>query len=344
MRYITTCILAMVLCWSCSGNKKVPDVSHIKITLQEQRFEQDFFAIDTNNIDAAIPGLSQKYPFFLADFVQNILGLSLEEHEKTNEAIRIFLRDYQLVKDTADKVFSHFSDIKKEITKGLQFAKYYFPDYELPEKLITFIGPLDAIFQTPFGKTGDVITRDALAVALQLHLGADASLYQSQIAQSIFPKYISRRFTPDNIAVNAIKNVVDDIFPGLPNKTLLDHAIDKGKRLYLLDRFMPNTPDELKTGYTKEQLKGAYDNEGLIWSFLAQNDLLYNSDQLRIQSYVEESPYTQELGEGSPGNIALFMGWQMVKKYMEKFPDTGLEILLATDAQTILHESKYKPR
>ncbi len=344
MHKVIVCIVLAACCWSCSGNKKAPDVSHIKTTLEIQRFEQDFFAIDTNDVEASIPVLHEKYPVFLGDFVQNILGLSLQDNEKTNEAIRIFLRDYRLVKDTADQVFADFSAVEKEVRRGLQFVKYYFPEYPLPEKLITFIGPLDAVFQTPTGKTGDVITQDALAVALQLHLGAEASLYQSEIAQTIFPRYVSRKFTPEYIAVNCIKNIVDDIFPGLPAKTLLDHAIDKGKRIYLLDRLMPHTPDEIKTGYTKQQLKGAYDNEGYIWSFLVKNNLVYNSDALRIQSYIEEGPYTHELGEGSPGNIALFTGWQIVKKYMELHPDTTLEVLLHMDAATILHQSKYKPR
>lgn len=337
-------ILAVVCCWGCSSQKSVPDVSGINVPLQLQRFEQDFFNIDTNNIEAGVPALHQEYPYFLGNFVQHILGLSLQEPEKTNEAIRIFLRDYRLVKDTADQVFGNFSSIEKEIIQGLKYAKYYFPDYPLPEKIITFIGPLDAIFQTPLGKTGDVITQDALAVALQLHLGENASLYQSQVAQTIFPRYVSRRFTPDYIAVNSIRNVVDDIYPGAPPRSLLDHAIDKGKRVYLLDKFMPYTPDFVKTGYTAKQLKDCYANEGLIWSFLAQNDLIFQTDPLRIQSYVEEGPYTQELGEGSPGNIALFIGWQIVKKYMETFPETSLPALLETDAQTILHQSKYKPK
>ena len=37
--------------------------------------------------------------------------------------------------------------------------------------------------------------------------------------------------------------------------------VEAGKRLYLLDRFMPETADTLKTGYTKAQLKGCYENE-----------------------------------------------------------------------------------
>ena len=250
-----------------------------------------------------------------------------------------------MVKDTASKVFSNFRAIENDLKKGLQFTKYYFPAYRAPEKLITFIGPLDAIFQTTLGKTGDVITQDALAVGLQLHLGNNASLYQSQVAQSLFPKYVSRKFEPAYIAVNCMKNIVDDIYPPrATDKTLLDLTIDKGKRLYVLDKLLPHVAETLKIGYTEAQLKGCYSNEGLIWSFLIQNNLIYNSDPLRIQSYVEEGPLTQELGEGSPGNISLFLGWQIIKKYMENFPDTTIHALLQLDAKQILQDSKYKPR
>lgn len=331
---------------SCKEVKKAPDVSDIKVNLQVQRFEKDFFAIDTNNIAASFPILQQKYPVFFADFIQNILGVSIQEGgKKADSAIKFFLRDYRIVLNTSDKVFTDFAQIEHDIKQGIRYAKHYFPSYEAPQKLITFIGPLDAIFQTPTGKTGDVITQDALAVGLQLHLGSEASIYQSPSAQSLFPKYVSAKFSPQYIPVNCLKNIVDDIYPPNTNdKTLLDFCIDKGKRLYLLDKFLPNTPDSLKIGYTASQLAGCYKNEGLIWSFFIQNNLLYNTDFLRIQSYVEEGPQTQELGEGSPGQIALFVGWQIIKKYMEIHPDTSPEALLKLDSKQILAESKYKPK
>lgn len=343
---ITTFLAALLFFVSCKDGKQTPDVSGIKVNLQVQRFEKDFFAIDTNNIAASFPMLQQKYPVFFADFIQNILGLSVNEGgSKADSAIKLFLRDYRIMKDTSDKVFANFSSIEDEIKQGIRFAKHYFPQYEAPEKLVTFIGPLDAIFQTPTGKTGDVITRDALAVGLQLHLGSTSAIYQSQAAQTLFPKYVSAKFSPQYIPVNCLKNIVDDIYPPNPaDKTLLDFCIDKGKRLYLLDKFLPNTPDTLKIGYTASQLAGCYKNEGLIWSFLIQNNLLYNSDFLRIQSYVEEGPQTQELGEGSPGQISLFVGWQIIKKYMENHPDTSPDALLKLDAKQILADSKYKPK
>ncbi|HEX5026350.1 MAG TPA: hypothetical protein VFV68_13810 [Agriterribacter sp.] len=339
-------IITLIGFTGCNGNKNTPDVSNIKVNLEVQRFEQDFFTIDTNNISAAMPALLEKYPVFFPDFIEHILGLSLtDKFDKSDSAIKMFLRDYRLVEDTASKIFSNFIAIEDDVKKGLQFTKYYFPSYKTPEKLITFVGPLDAIFQTATGKTGDVITQDALAVGLQLHLGNDASLYQSQMAQSLFPKYVSRKFEPAYIAVNCMKNIIDDIYPPrAEDKTLLDLTIDKGKRLYVLDKLLPHVADTLKIGYTAAQLKGCYDNEGMIWSFLIQNNLIYNSDPLRIQSYVEEGPQTQELGDGSPGNISLFLGWQIIKKYIEKFPDTSIDALLQMDAKQILQDSKYKPR
>ncbi|MCO5238097.1 MAG: hypothetical protein M9933_17705 [Chitinophagaceae bacterium] len=330
---------------ACNSNKTVPDVADIRINLEVQHFEQDFFNIDTSNINAGLAVLHQKYPLFLPDYLQYILGLSPGETGKSDSAIKIFLRDYKIVKDTASKIFSDFSKIEEQVKSGLQFTRYYFPGYKTPGKLITFIGPLDAIFQTSFGKSGDVITEDALAVALQLHLGNNASLYQSQIAQSLFPEYVSLKFGPAYIVVNCMKNIIDDLFPPNPkDKTLLDLTIDKGKRLYLLDKILPYTADSLKIGYTGVQLKGCYANEGLIWNYLLQNNLVYESDPLRIQSYVEEGPVTQEIGEGSPGYISLFLGWQIVKKYMEKFPGTSIDELLKLDAVQILRDSQYKPR
>lgn len=339
------CIILASLA-GCESRKRVPDVSGISVRLELQRFEEDFFSIDSIHPSRAFSQLRLKYPIFLDDFIQNILGLPLSDSgTATDSAISLFLHDYRLVKETSKNTFNDPSKMLAELKRGIQFTKYYFPQYHAPEKLITFIGPIDAVFETPLGKLGDVITRDALAVGLQLHLGHMAALYQSQTAQTIFPSYISRRFTPEYIPVNCMRNIIDDIFPDqTAGKTLLDQMVDKGKRLYVLGLLLPETADSMKIGYTKKQLDGCYSNEGLIWNFFLQNDLIYNSDYARIQNYISEGPNTQEFGDDSPGFIGLFIGWQIVKTYMEKFPETRPLDLFRLDARQILTDSKYKPR
>ena len=125
---------------------------------------------------------------------------------------------------------------------------------------------------------------------------------------------------------------------------LVLQMVEKGKRMYLLDHLMPRTPDTLKIGYTENQLKGCYSNEGLIWNYFLTNSLLYSNDPAMIKNYIGESPNTPEFGEGAPGNIGLFTGWQIVKKYMEKNESLSFEELMKTDSKKLFEESKYRPR
>jgi len=330
-------LLMVAALFSCK-DKNIPNVSNIKVDLTVKRFEQDFFALDTNRIMASLQQVGEKYPYFLGDFLYNIMELPGISDTSTREQtlLKKFISDYKPVKDSADKVFRNFNTIEKEVKQGLQFVKYYFPAYKTPTQLVTYIGPMEGY--------SDVITRDALAVGLQLHMGNTYSLYRSSIGQSVFPDYISRRFTPDYIAVNCMKNIINDIAPEKTGSApLVELMVEKGKRLYVLDKILPYTHDTLKTGYTAAQMKGCYENEGMIWNFFLTNSLLFNIEPANIKSFMEEAPNTPELGERSPGAIGVFVGWQIVKKYMSKHSGLSLNELLNTDAKRIFEESKYKP-
>ncbi|THU37284.1 hypothetical protein FAM09_20275 [Niastella caeni] len=330
-------LLVIAGLFSCK-DKNVPDVSDIKIDITVKRFEQDFFAIDTNHIMASLQQLSEKYPLFLGDFLYNIMELpGISDTSSQEQALlKKFIADYRPVKDSADEVFRNFNSIEKDVEKGLQFVKYYFPAYKTPPQLITYIGPMEGY--------SDVITRDALAVGLQLHMGKNYSLYRSSMGQSVFPDYISRRFTPDFITVNCMKNIINDIAPEKSgSKALIEQMVDKGKRLYVLDKILPYTADTVKTGYTGAQLQGCYENEGKIWNFFLTNSLLFSIDPVNIKTYMEEAPSTPELGDRSPGAIGVFVGWQIVKKYMSKHEGLSLNELLNTDPKKIFEESKYRP-
>lgn len=339
-------VFSLVALFSCKGSNG-PDVSDIEVKLELQRFEQDYFAIDTNNIAGAYQNLNQKYPLFLHDFTYNILGLPpIESNEEiTEEVIRRFLHDYRPIKDSADQIFGNDPAFFEEVKRGLKYVKYYFPQYRLPERIISFIGPMDAYFEASTGGYGDVITENALAVGLQLHLGASFSVYHHEMGQALYPEYISRRFAPEYIVVNCMKNIIDDLFPDqTAGLSLIEQMVDKGKRMYILDKLLPWVADSLKIGYTGAQLSGAKANEGLIWNFFITNSLLYSTETAIIKNYIGDAPSTQELGTGSPGYIGLFAGWQIVKKYMENVPDQTLTMLMETSPRDIYEKSNYRPR
>jgi len=348
MKNVLCPLLIAGILFSCNNQKNIPDVSSIKINIETKRFEQDFFAMDTTKVAESMKLVLQKYPHFTPDFVYNILGLDLDSllipGNQQAKAIRLFIHDYAPIKDSSDLIYKNFRKETDAVKKGMQFVKYYFPQYKLPPSIITFIGPINANFETSFGTQGDILTAYGLGIGLQLHLGSNFSFYKSPEGQEQYPDYLANNFDAPHIPVNCMRNIIDDLYPDKSNgKALIEQMVEKGKRLFLLTKFLPNTPDHICIGYTKKQMKEVYKNEAVIWNFFLNNDLLNNTEQDIVKNYIGESPKTPEFGEDAPGNLGSFSGLQIVRKYMEKFPDTTLSELMKIDAREIYNQSKYKP-
>ena len=332
-------VAAIIICsflFSCSSNK-IPDVSKIDVKLSTERFEKDLFDTTTSSLLTYLKQVNKNSPSFVESYFTKILTVDpLWPSDTAAAYVNGFINAYRPVYVDAEKIFSDFAPYEKEIKKSLQFVKYYFPNYKLPQKVITYIGPADGY--------GDILADDALIVGLQHHLGKDNPLYKTTMVQETYPEYISRRFEPDYIAINCVKNIVNDLYPEKQDdKPMVNQMLEKGKRLYLLSKLLPQTDEYKVIGYTKDQLKDCTDHEAVIWDLFIKNSLLQITDKNTIKNYVDESPKTQELGEGAPGNIGSFTGWQIIKKYMQKKPATTLQELINLDTEIIFEEAKYKP-
>ncbi len=338
MKNIAYLVVLLFLLVSCANKKAGPDVSGVEVTLQVQRFDKDFFSIDTLHAEQSLNNLEQKYGTFLSDFLYNILGLHPDK-DTVLFTIKKFIQDYQPVYTEAQKQFGSMDEVTAAVKSGLQHVKYYFPGYPLPVNLITFIGPIEGY--------ANVLTQSGLAVGLQLYLGKDFSVYNSNYINEVYPAYQQRRFEKQYIPVNCMKNIIDDIYPennSMNSLPLIYQMVEAGKRLYLLDAFLPGAADTVKTGYTSEQLKGSYENEAMIWNYFVQNNLLFINDPMMIRDYMNDAPRTDVLGPASPGFIGQFVGWQIIKKWLEGKENISPQMVINTPAKTIYEEAKYKPR
>src|SRR5690606_16991693 len=119
-------LISTVFLLSCSRTG-TPDVSAISVKLDVLRFEEDFFSIDTTNIPQSVDRLMKKYPGFLPDYFNFMLGVPVDSVANGNveaeRSVRTFLRDYRFVKDTSDRIFKDFSPWEKQIRQGLQYVK-----------------------------------------------------------------------------------------------------------------------------------------------------------------------------------------------------------------------------
>ncbi len=334
MKYLVYVLAFAIFLPGCRSGKPVPDVSGIKINLQTVRFEKDFFEMDTLHMGVSLQELENKHPGFTRDFLYNILGTS---PDSASNDIRSFIRTYATMYSASQKSIPDLAKTEVAVKKGLQFVHYYFPAYPLPQKMITFIGPINSY--------GNIITPNALAIGLQLYLGRNYPLYLSAEGQEMYPQFVSRRFEPEYIPVNCMKNIIDDMYPNKSmGKPLVEQMVESGKRLYLLTLLLPETADTLTTGYTRKQLEGCRESERNIWSFFIQNDMLFKNDPNLTRDYMNDGPNTAALGEASPGNIGQFVGWQIVQKWMDAHPETTPADLMKKDPGKLFSEARYKPK
>ncbi len=341
--------LLLVLAFSCTDKTKAPDVSGIKLKLDVQRFDQDFFAVDSNNTKAGLAQLQTKYPAFLPLFIQHVLGLGpmSDSNQLAFDGCKRFLHLNGQVYQRSQELYKNFGDEEKELTQGFKYVKYYFPDYKVPAHIVTTVGPMDALApMTNQEPSPNFIGQDFIGIGLQFYLGKDFFIYNDAgFISNVAPQYRSRRFTKEFIASDVFKLVIDDMYPDSSNRyPLIERFIEKGKRLYLLNQFLPEANDTLLIGFTGKQLNWCKDNERSIYNFFIQQNLLFEIDPALTQNFTTDGPSTQGMPEESPGNVGAYLGWQIVKSYMKKHPSVTPERLMQTKNKIIYDESAYKPK
>jgi uncharacterized protein YjaZ len=63
---------------------------------------------------------------------------------------------------------------------------------------------------------------------------------------------------------------------------------------------------------------------------------------MEISKWVNDGPFTSGLPQESPSRVGIWIGWQMVKQYMEKNPSLTIPQLMDfEDVSVILNN--YKP-
>jgi uncharacterized protein YjaZ len=95
-------------------------------------------------------------------------------------------------------------------------------------------------------------------------------------------------------------------------------------------------------GYTGNQLKAIEENKGDIWTFLSSQNRLFSVDPNLTSAILREAPYNDYFGEDIPGNVGKFIGYSIVKSWMNQQKGTSksdLNQLLKTPAMVIFDQA-----
>ncbi len=326
-----------VLLFGCGqgSDRNAPDVSGIDVNIKIRRFEQDLFALDTNNLSAGMAQLAQKYPSLFQLFTENIIRDQRNPKETAEQALRGFVSapEAHMLYDTVQQVYGDLRWLEKDLTQMFRYYKYYFPQKPVPE-----VATIISEYSVDAFTFGDSLC----GIGLDLFLGEQYPAYNPEI----FPSYIRRQFQKDYIVTRLSKalaqNTLGEVSPGT---RLLDMMLYNGKMLYVLDCLLPTVSDSMKMGYTSAQMEGCIYNEQAVWARLLSQNLLYSSNFESFRKLVTPSPNAPMVFQEAPGEIGNWLGWQIVKDYMKRHPETTMEALIKMqDSQKFLEEAKYKPK
>ena len=307
-------ITSLIACRQDKAIKKA--VISMDISLTIERFDNAFSETPIKNFNS----LKQAFPYMFPDSYTDSLFV-LDKQDTIQQLL------YKEVK----KHFTNFNPIRTDLELFYKHLKHFFPEINTP-KIITTTSNVDY--------KNRVIVTDSLAlIALDAYLGKEHEFYVN------IQYYIKQNFEKDLISSD-LADAYAKILIQQNRKQFVDELIYYGKILYFKDIMLPLKTDSEKIGYSFEQIDWAKVNEGNIWRYFIDNELLYSTDKKLLTRFTEIAPfskfYLSEIDTSSPGRIGQYIGWQIVRSYM-KNNTFSLKKLLTTDADIIFRNSKYKP-
>lgn len=330
---VTKVVLLIFLLSGCNSNRFDIDVSDNRTELDLKRLDQDFFESGSTNYKELNDELLAKYGDFYALYIQRVLLLGRVKDPAIGYSIDRFLGDKYVMElyDEVKKNYASFNVQRNELSTAFSYYQHYFPNKVIPE-LVTTVSGFSA---------NVIVTDSVLGIGLDMYLGKGHEYYN----KAKIPVFKRRTMSKEHIQYDAMRGWLLSEFGEVKMKNdLLSNMIKYGKAMYMMDAIFPHTEDHMKIGYTKEQIEWCHENDYAIWSKILESDLLYSTNGNKIRRYIGEAPFTNGMPKESPGQIGFWVGWQIVRKYMEEYPETTMEELMKLDnAQSILHKSKYKP-
>lgn len=305
--------------------------------LDLQRSEEQLFGMDTVDIPGHLNVWYETDSVFAPCYLGNILGLGAVDSAEAVSVDKLkemlYFEGFRASFDSVQVAFPNLDWLQQELTQAFRFSQYYLTAWSVP-KVRTYV--------SEYGYGAVTCEDSVVGIGLDLFLGADYPFYPALN----FPQYLIRRMDRSHLASSAMEAYATAQLESVPRGPLLiDQMVYHGKILYYLDLVLPYTSDSIKIGYSSTQLEWCQSHEGEIWAYLLDEDRLFEGNRMRYGYLIGEGPTTQGMPAESPGKIARWVGWQVVRKFMERNPNISVAQLMAErDGQRLLEQARYRPR
>lgn len=321
--FYSIAIVILLMLSSCKKERTWEvDASGVNVDLVIHDISKRFF-----NDSIPLVQLKKDYPFFFDNSSDSIWN----EQRKDPFEVNIYKESV--------KQFGDFEKLNQDLIPIFQKYKHYFPEYETP-KVFTYSSGLQSLDYPVIYSAQDRL----MFIAMDGFLGEKHKLYDSMRVE----QYLRRNMYIERVPSAVVGAIAENIVTYSPRQQkFIDVILYEGKKLMLQDVLLTDTPDEYKIGYTPQQMAWAVANEGNIWNYFVEQNYVFSDDRTLEKRFINVAPFSKfnnEIEQHSPGRIGAWIGWQIIRKYLQENPEVKLQdLLLDMDSQKILQASKYKP-
>ncbi|WP_298554485.1 gliding motility lipoprotein GldB [uncultured Algibacter sp.] len=318
MKSILLFLCVMILIVSCKKeNRLETEIANINTNIKIERFDKLFAEVTSEKLS----DLKTAYPFMFPEKFTDSFWLA-----KKTDTLQV-----QLFNEV-DKTFLDFNPIELEIESLFNHLKYYFPEFN-PPRIITTTNDVDY-------RNRVVVTDTISVIALDSYLGSEHKFYGS------ISNYLKAGFNQVQMVVDLANKYAEKYTYQSDRKTLLDEMIYSGKLLYFKDVMLPFKTEAERIGYSEAEMEWAILNESYIWRYFVSRELLFSTDTKLPRRFINPAPFSKfylEIDAESPGKLGQYIGWQIVRAYMNQ-NDVSLKEMLIKSTEDIFNNSKFKPR
>lgn len=225
--------------------------------------------------------------------------------------------------------FKDLNPYKENLTLSFRRLKAHLPAIKLPGQIV---------FQNSLFKSSAFCTEAEIGIGLDQYLGENSPSVKQ--LPSDYYDWIKKGFDRTYMERDAVLSwVLTHVLPDTKGN-LAEEMIYYGKAIYLTEASMPKTAKNIIIRYSEKDLKWAKDNEYSFWKYLVDENLLFKTDERNARNMLQEGPFTAGLPEKGPDRLGQYLGWVIVKNYMEN-SKTTFEELINTPYNEILQT--YEP-
>jgi hypothetical protein len=332
-KIIPLLIIMPLLLVSCSKSSRFEiNTNKNRVEVKIHRFDKDLLSIDSTNMKPGVDSLYARYPEFIQDFTDNILDTASTDTVAVRNLLHKYITDstFSAVNKKTLETFKDISDIETKVSDAYTYIHHYFPNVTLPEVYFYVSGLNRAV----------MMNEKFIGIGTDFYLGTDFPIYRSMTYDYLIYNMRRECLATDLVSTTLFRMFVMDS----QNYRLLDNMLFRGKVMYLLSVIMPKEKPEVLMGYSPEQWKWSKKYEKEIWASMIDNKHLFSTDVILIRKYMNEAPFTAPVSQESPGRLGTYIGWQIVKSYMDKNVKVSLTDLMSdNNYQKMLEKSGYRP-